>query len=204
VDVDEDPLTPTDMSYQRALTPTRPKSLFGDTSRNNEVCTRILYIIVALIIVAIVGVIVLVIHNITTNDQNNAAKIHEQMLRDRAYERHGDPDQHKHAHHHHQGAHHYEPPPEQHVVEEEHVPRNEEENHVQHKPVHHVDFNDPDMVAKRDAIKSAFLFGWGGYERFAFGHDELRPITNDVCISKLLTNSIVIILEALEVLLLMP
>eukprot|EP01083_Nonionella_stella_P152713 489873_1 len=32
--------------------------------------------------------------------------------------------------------------------------------------------------SRRDAVKSAFIHAWSGYERVAFGHDEVRPNTN--------------------------
>lgn len=31
---------------------------------------------------------------------------------------------------------------------------------------------------RADAIKDAFLFGWDGYYKYAFPHDELEPVTN--------------------------
>lgn len=31
---------------------------------------------------------------------------------------------------------------------------------------------------RADAIKEAFLFGWDGYYRYAFPHDQLLPVTN--------------------------
>ncbi|GAB5362708.1 hypothetical protein AAMO2058_000821200 [Amorphochlora amoebiformis] len=34
-------------------------------------------------------------------------------------------------------------------------------------------------VPKMEAVKRAFVHAWGGYERNAFGHDEVRPTTNE-------------------------
>lgn len=34
---------------------------------------------------------------------------------------------------------------------------------------------------RRNAVKNAFLHAWRGYEKYAWGHDEVRPLTNDVC-----------------------
>ena len=33
---------------------------------------------------------------------------------------------------------------------------------------------------RREIVKNAFIHAWNGYETFAFGHDEVRPLTNDV------------------------
>jgi hypothetical protein len=81
VDIDEDPLTPTDMSYQRALTPTRPKTnIFGDPNRSSDNCTRILYVIIGLICIAIVGVIVLVIQMMSGDDRSANIQIHNEQV----------------------------------------------------------------------------------------------------------------------------
>jgi mannosyl-oligosaccharide alpha-1,2-mannosidase len=32
--------------------------------------------------------------------------------------------------------------------------------------------------ARAEAVKEAFLHSWSGYHRYAFPHDELRPLTN--------------------------
>ncbi|KAG2392956.1 hypothetical protein C9374_009533 [Naegleria lovaniensis] len=32
---------------------------------------------------------------------------------------------------------------------------------------------------RRNAVKNAFLHAWRGYETYAWGHDEVRPLTND-------------------------
>lgn len=34
------------------------------------------------------------------------------------------------------------------------------------------------LTARADAVKEAFLFAWDGYMKYAFPHDELRPVTN--------------------------
>jgi mannosyl-oligosaccharide alpha-1,2-mannosidase len=31
---------------------------------------------------------------------------------------------------------------------------------------------------RQNAIKDAFLHAWDGYKQYAFGHDELKPISN--------------------------
>lgn len=31
---------------------------------------------------------------------------------------------------------------------------------------------------RADMVKDAFIHAWGGYTSHAYGHDELRPITN--------------------------
>ncbi|KAL9651488.1 hypothetical protein ABK040_001434 [Willaertia magna] len=36
-----------------------------------------------------------------------------------------------------------------------------------------------DDEKRRNAIRNAFLHAWKGYEKVAFGHDEVRPVTND-------------------------
>ena len=33
-------------------------------------------------------------------------------------------------------------------------------------------------MQRRDAIREAFVHSWTAYERFAWGHDELQPLTN--------------------------
>jgi mannosyl-oligosaccharide alpha-1,2-mannosidase len=33
---------------------------------------------------------------------------------------------------------------------------------------------------RREAVKEAFLHGWKGYKTYAFGHDELKPISNQI------------------------
>jgi uncharacterized protein HemX len=172
VDIDEDPLTPTDMSYQRALTPTRPKTnIFGDPNRSSDNCTRILYVIIGLICIAIVGVIVLVIQMMSGDDRSANIQIHNEQVHQP--EQQQQQQQHLPQLHH---NHHHEPQQHQHQQHQQH----HDQHHQDHNR-HHIDFNDAEMVAKRDAIKNAFLFAWNGYERFAFGHDELRPLTNDVC-----------------------
>ena len=35
-----------------------------------------------------------------------------------------------------------------------------------------------ETLRRRDAIREAFLHSWTAYERFAWGHDELQPLTN--------------------------
>ena len=36
----------------------------------------------------------------------------------------------------------------------------------------------PETMQRRDAIREAFVHSWTAYERFAWGHDELQPLTN--------------------------
>lgn len=31
---------------------------------------------------------------------------------------------------------------------------------------------------RTEAVKNAFRHAWNGYTKYAFGHDELRPLTN--------------------------
>lgn len=35
-----------------------------------------------------------------------------------------------------------------------------------------------DNQAKADAVKEAFQHAWDGYIKYAFPHDELRPVSN--------------------------
>lgn len=35
-----------------------------------------------------------------------------------------------------------------------------------------------DGTARAAAVKEAFQFAWNGYYKYAFPHDELRPVTN--------------------------
>ena len=34
------------------------------------------------------------------------------------------------------------------------------------------------MRERQSAVKQAFMHAWQGYVRFAFGHDEVHPVTN--------------------------
>ena len=36
----------------------------------------------------------------------------------------------------------------------------------------------PETTRRRDAVREAFVHSWTAYERFAWGHDELQPLTN--------------------------
>merc|ERR1740130_2149261 len=36
----------------------------------------------------------------------------------------------------------------------------------------------PETMRRRDAVREAFVHSWTAYERFAWGHDELQPLTN--------------------------
>lgn len=31
---------------------------------------------------------------------------------------------------------------------------------------------------RADAVKAAFEYAWNGYKQYAFGHDELKPLSN--------------------------
>ena len=33
---------------------------------------------------------------------------------------------------------------------------------------------------RRNSVRNAFLHAWTGYKTYAWGHDEVRPLTNDV------------------------
>lgn len=37
---------------------------------------------------------------------------------------------------------------------------------------------DQTSQSRAEAVKNAFLHAWNGYKQYAFGHDELRPLTN--------------------------
>ncbi len=34
---------------------------------------------------------------------------------------------------------------------------------------------------RKEEVRNAFLHAWKGYDKFAFGHDEIRPVNNIVC-----------------------
>ena len=36
-----------------------------------------------------------------------------------------------------------------------------------------------DRLAKRDIIKEAFVHAWSGYKKYAWGHDEIKPVSGD-------------------------
>lgn len=38
---------------------------------------------------------------------------------------------------------------------------------------------DSEQEMRREAVKKAFLHAWNGYKKYSFGHDELRPCTNN-------------------------
>ena len=40
-------------------------------------------------------------------------------------------------------------------------------------------FSSLSLESKRNQVKQAFKHAWTGYEKYAYGHDEVRPITNE-------------------------
>jgi mannosyl-oligosaccharide alpha-1,2-mannosidase len=37
---------------------------------------------------------------------------------------------------------------------------------------------DSTIDSRAEMVKDAFMHAWGGYSSYAYGHDELQPITN--------------------------
>ncbi len=61
------------------------------------------------------------------------------------------------------------------------IPHN---HHVQPRTVQ----NNNDALAQEraDAVKAAFTDAWNGYKKYAFPHDELRPVSNNFSDSRYL------------------
>ncbi|KAL0480040.1 mannosyl-oligosaccharide alpha-1,2-mannosidase [Acrasis kona] len=203
-DVEDDPLTPSDPSYQRASTPTSLRSTFSD-NKSSQNCSTAIYVIIAILVIAIIGVVALVaslsmennqqpqIHVLPPEDTHGDHRVHHGYY-DNEYEIHRNAEEERrkreielererenqanveyehidqyNLHHQNQHGGHDRQEPHHQAEQQHHEPHVEVQNEE----------TEMTLLEKREAVKGAFITAWQGYETYAFGHDELRPITND-------------------------